>query len=144
MSTPDAQTVTVLEGAERVAATDYGNAITYTPEDRATRAFDGDVHTAWRTGEFDDVRGDRIRIVLDHAITTDHVNLVQVLDTPNDRFITRALVRFDGGATRTGRPRSGEPDRRRADDHVPDAPVPLLRDRGAGHERRGPRRSSAV
>ena len=58
------------------------------------------MHTAWRTGEFDDVRGDRIRIVLDHTITTDHVNLVQVLDAPNDRFITRALVRFDGGAAR--------------------------------------------
>ena len=85
----DAQTVTVLQGAKSVAASDYANAITYTPEDRATRAFDGDPHTAWRTGEFDDVRGDRIRIVLDHPITTDHVNLVQVLDPPNDRYITR-------------------------------------------------------
>ncbi|HEX2551960.1 MAG TPA: alpha-(1-_3)-arabinofuranosyltransferase family protein, partial [Nocardioidaceae bacterium] len=95
--TPASQTITVLEGAKSVAASDYANAITYTPEDRATRAFDGDPHTAWRTGQFDDVRGDRIRIVLDHPITTDHVNLVQVLDPPNDRFITRALVRFDGG-----------------------------------------------
>ena len=95
---PGAQTVTVLEGAKRVAANDYANAITYTPEDRPTQAFDGNVHTAWRTGQFDDVRGDRIRIVLDHPITTDHVNLVQVLDAPNDRYITRALVRFDGGA----------------------------------------------
>jgi hypothetical protein len=97
----DAQTVTVLEGARSVAASDYANAITYTPEDRATRAFDGDPHTAWRTGQFDDVRGDRIRIVLDHPITTDHVNLVQVLDPPNDRYITRALVRFDGGDERS-------------------------------------------
>jgi hypothetical protein len=97
----DAQTVTVLQGARSVAASDYANAITYTPEDRATRAFDGDLHTAWRTGEFDNVRGDRIRIVLDHPITTDHVNLVQILDPPNERYITRALVRFDGGDERS-------------------------------------------
>jgi hypothetical protein len=97
----DAQTETILEGATSVAASDYGNAITYTPEDRPTRAFDGDIHTAWRTGEFDDVKGDRIRIVLDHPITTDHVDLVQVLDPPNDRFITRARIRFDGGHERS-------------------------------------------
>ena len=92
----DAQTVTILEGARSVAADDYGNPITYTPEDRPSRAFDGDPSTAWRVGEFDDVRGKRIRIVLDHPITTDHVNLVQVLRPPNDRFVTGAIMRFDG------------------------------------------------
>lgn len=93
---PDAQTVTVLSGARAVAATSYGNAITYTPEDRPARAFDGDPTTAWRVGQFDDVRGARIRIVLDAPITTDHVNLVQVLTPPNDRWITNAVLRFDG------------------------------------------------
>ncbi len=91
----DAQTVTILEGARSVAADDYGNPITYTPEDRPSRAFDGDPSTAWRVGEFDDVRGKRIRIVLDHPITTDHVNLVQVLRPPNDRYVTGAMMRFD-------------------------------------------------
>lgn len=93
----DAYTTTVLHGAKSVAANDYGNPITYTPEDRATRAFDGDPSTAWRTGKFDDVRGDRIRIALDAPITTDHVNLVQVLPQPNERYVTRAVLRFDGG-----------------------------------------------
>ncbi len=93
----DAQTETILKGAKSVRANDYGNPITYTPEGRPTRAFDGDPLTAWRTGQFDEVKGDRIRIVLDHPITTDHVNLVQVLTAPNDRFITSATLRFDGG-----------------------------------------------
>lgn len=95
----DAYTTTDLVGAKGLAASSYGNPITYTPEDRATRAFDGDVKTAWRTGAFDDVRGDRIRIVLDHPITTDHVNLVQALKKPNERYVTHADLTFDGGST---------------------------------------------
>jgi hypothetical protein len=92
------KTITLLQGVKGVAANSYGNPITYTPEDRAARAFDGDPYTAWRTGAFDDVRGDRIRVVLDHPITTDHVNLVQVLKPPNERWVTRAVLTFDGGS----------------------------------------------
>ncbi len=94
----NAYTTTQLVGVKGVAASDYGNPISYNPEDRAARAFDGDVDTAWRTGAFDDVRGERIRVVLDHPITTDHVNLVQPLKTPNERYITHAVMTFDGGA----------------------------------------------
>ncbi|MGZ6965216.1 MAG: alpha-(1-_3)-arabinofuranosyltransferase domain-containing protein [Acidimicrobiia bacterium] len=94
----NAYTTTELVGAKGVAASSYGNPITYTPEDRAARAFDGDLATAWRTGAFDNVRGDRIRVVPDAPITTDHVNLVQVLKPPNERYITRATLRFDGGS----------------------------------------------
>ncbi|MEP6624829.1 MAG: alpha-(1-_3)-arabinofuranosyltransferase family protein, partial [Acidimicrobiia bacterium] len=92
----DSQTVTVLHGARSIRADSYGNAITYTPEDRPSRAFDGDPLTSWRAGEFDSVRGLRIRIGLDDPITTDHVNLVQILQPPNDRYITTAVMRFDG------------------------------------------------
>ncbi len=94
----NAYTTTELRGARSVAASSYGNPITYTPEDRAVRAFDGDLETAWRTGAFDNVRGDRIRIGLDAPITTDHVNLVQVLKAPNERYITHAVLTFDGGS----------------------------------------------
>ena len=93
----DAYTVTLLRGVKGVAATAYGNPITYTPEDRAARAFDGDPYTAWRVGAFDDVRGDRIRVELERPITTDRVNLVQVLEPPNERWVTGAILRFDGG-----------------------------------------------
>lgn len=96
-ASPDATTRVVLRGARRVGATSYGNPITYTPEDRPARAFDGDVNTAWRTGAFADVRGERILVEADHPITTDHVNLVQVIQPPRDRWITRAVLRFDGG-----------------------------------------------
>ena len=92
----DAQTVTVLQGARSIRADNYGNPISYTPEDRPARAFDGDPYTPWRTGQFEEVQGNRIRIVLDHPITTGHVNLVQVLRPPNERYITNATLRFDG------------------------------------------------
>ena len=94
---PGAYTTTKLVGVKGVAASDYGNPITYNPEDRAARAFDGDLGTAWRTGAFDDVRGERIRVALEHPITTDHVNLVQPLKKPNERYITHAVMTFDGG-----------------------------------------------
>ncbi len=92
----DAATTVVLRGARRVGATDYGNPISYTPEDRAALAFDGDLRTAWKTGAFKDVRGDRILVETTHPIRTDHVNLVQVLTEPRGRWITNAIMRFDG------------------------------------------------
>ena len=91
----DAYTTTVLRGVKFVGTTSYSNPITYTPEDRPARAIDGDPYTAWRTGAFDDVTGDRIRVVLKKPITTDHLDVVQVLKFPNERFITRARLRFD-------------------------------------------------
>ncbi len=92
----NASTTVVLQGARRVGATDYGNPISYTPEDRAALAFDGDLLTAWKTGAFKDVRGDRILVETTHPISTDHVNLVQVLTEPRGRWITNAILRFDG------------------------------------------------
>ncbi len=92
-----ASTTVELRGARRVGATSYGNPITYTPEDRPARAFDGDTRTAWRTGAFDDVTGDQILVETTDPITTDHVNLVQVMRPPRGRWITRAVLRFDGG-----------------------------------------------
>ena len=92
-----ASTTVALRGARRVGATDYGNPISYTPEDRAALAFDGDVLTAWKTGAFKDVRGDRILVETKRPISTDHVNLVQVISGPRARWITHAIARFDGG-----------------------------------------------
>ncbi len=91
-----ASTTVLLRGARRVGATDYGNPISYTPEDRAARAFDGDVLTAWKTGAFKDVRGDRILVETNRPITTDHVNLVQIITAPRGRWISHAILRFDG------------------------------------------------
>ena len=48
----------------RVTATAYGNPVTYTPENRAANALDGDPTTAWRVGDFSDVRGQRLLVQL--------------------------------------------------------------------------------
>jgi arabinofuranan 3-O-arabinosyltransferase len=84
-------------GVQRVAATAYGNTNTYWPEDRPAAALDGDPTTAWRTQAFGDARGQRIEVDLDTKITTDHVNLVQPLSRGRDRYITNAVLTFDGG-----------------------------------------------
>lgn len=91
-------TVTEQRGVETIASTEYGNPVAYTPEDRAARALDGDVRTAWRTSAFDEVIGQRIRIALEKPITTDRVNLVQVMVGPVDRFLTEVRLRFDDDA----------------------------------------------
>ena len=93
-----AQTVTVQRGVARVQATGYGNPITYTPEDRALMAIDGDPSTAWRVGAFADVTGERIEVQLAAPTTTNHVVLLQPIDGPRNRWLTRVRLRFDGKA----------------------------------------------
>ncbi|HUY23268.1 MAG TPA: alpha-(1-_3)-arabinofuranosyltransferase family protein [Acidimicrobiales bacterium] len=91
------RTVAVQLGVKSVQASGYGNPITYVPEDRPDQAMDGNLRTVWTVGAFDDPVGQFLRITLDHPLTTDHVNLVQPLYGPRDRWITRATLRFDGG-----------------------------------------------
>ncbi|GIU87536.1 MAG: hypothetical protein KatS3mg009_2051 [Acidimicrobiia bacterium] len=94
----DASRTTVEHrGVRAVAATSYGNTITYTPEDSAAKAFDGDLGTDWRAAAFGPGIGERLRLELDGAITTDHVNLVQPQVRSRDRYVTEVELRFDGG-----------------------------------------------
>ncbi|MDQ1521628.1 MAG: arabinofuranan 3-O-arabinosyltransferase, partial [Actinomycetota bacterium] len=92
----DASTVTDQRGVKRVVASAYGNPISYTPEDRPSQGFDGNVDTAWKTQAFDEAIGQKFRIDTNHPITTDHVNLVQPLHGPVDRYITQVRLTFDG------------------------------------------------
>ncbi|HET6793379.1 MAG TPA: alpha-(1-_3)-arabinofuranosyltransferase family protein [Acidimicrobiales bacterium] len=92
------RTVAEQRGVALVQASSYGNPITYTPENRADQALDGDLHTAWTVGAFDDPTGQFLRIGLASPVTTDRVNLVQPLFGPRNRWITRATLTFDGGA----------------------------------------------
>ncbi len=94
----DTRTVTIQNGVESVRATAYGNPVAYTPEDRAARAFDGDLYTAWKVGAFANVRNDRIVASLRAPITTDRVRLWQVQHGPVDRWMTKVTLRFDGGS----------------------------------------------
>lgn len=95
-SSSDSSTTVELVGMTRVRATGYGNPITYTPEDRAAMALDGDPTTAWRVGAFAEVRGERLELELSVPTTTDHITLLQPTDGPRNRFITGVRLRFDG------------------------------------------------
>ena len=60
------QTVTEQLGGATVTATDYGNPVTYTPDDRPANAMDGDPQSAWRVGALADPTGEQ----LDHRPST--------------------------------------------------------------------------
>ncbi len=81
-----------------VSTSRYGDRGFYQPELRGHRAFDGDTATAWEVGAHGKVIGEKLRLDLDHAITTDHVNLVQPLVGANGRYLTQVELSFDGGA----------------------------------------------
>ena len=103
----DARTVTVLrprpeEGittGARVTATDYGNPITYTPDDRPALALDGDRDTAWRAGALGPAVGERLIVELDEPVTVDSINLVQPLTLERNRWITELRIHFDDGTS---------------------------------------------
>ncbi len=87
----DAQSVALQYGGT-VDASAYGNPISYTPEDRPVMAFDGDIRTAWTVGDFSDVTGEWINLQLPKAGVIDHLEVVQPLFGPRDRFITETTI----------------------------------------------------
>ena len=107
---PDAQSVALFGQARYVTASTYGNPVAFTPEDRAAEAFDGNTSTAWSVAAFSNATGNWLQIKLDHPVTADQLNLVQVLGSSVNRWITRATIQFDGGrsfrTTLTGASRS--------------------------------------
>ncbi len=95
----DSATVAELAGVSSVQASRYGNPVSYTTEDRPANAIDGDPLTAWRTGAFSFVRGQRLRIELDQPVTTDRITLLQPVTGAVLRYITKARLRFDDDQT---------------------------------------------
>lgn len=92
---PGTETVAEHRGIS-VRATDYGNPITYTPEERPANAVDGDPTTAWRVAAFDDAVGERIELTAPDPVLTDHVNVLQPITGAINRWITEVELRFDG------------------------------------------------
>jgi arabinofuranan 3-O-arabinosyltransferase len=92
----DAYTTVEQRGVQSVQASHYGNPVSYTAEDRPANAFDGDTSTAWRVGAFDGVQGERLVLKTDGPVTTDHVNVVQPITGPRNRYITELKVAVDG------------------------------------------------
>ena len=101
----DALTTTQQRGVKTIQATAYGNTITYTPEDRAARALDGDPTTAWRAARASATRvGQCIRLELDGA---DHDRSREPRAAAQRRAATagsrRSQLTFDGGTRCTSR-----------------------------------------
>jgi hypothetical protein len=92
-----AYTTAVYSGAVYVSASSYGNATTYTPEDRPYEAFDGNNTTAWTAGAFELPVGNWIQIRLQSSHSIDHLNLVQPLGGDPDRWIRRVSLDFGNG-----------------------------------------------
>ncbi len=89
-----AQTVSVQTGG-RVQATNYGNPVSFTVDNRPSLALDGDPDTAWRVGAFADVTGEYLRLDFDEPNTIDEVTLVQPLNGFRNRWITEVEIRLD-------------------------------------------------
>ncbi|HVX21640.1 MAG TPA: alpha-(1-_3)-arabinofuranosyltransferase family protein [Acidimicrobiales bacterium] len=93
-----AHTTAAYVGAVDVTASSYGNPVSYTPENRAYSAVDGNLDTAWVTGTFvADPAGQWWQARFSRPATTDHVTLVQPQTGTRRRWITRATLTFDGG-----------------------------------------------
>jgi len=95
----DAYTVTEQRGGATLRATGYGNPVTYTANDRAALAMDGDPLTAWRVGAVDDPTGERLVIDVDHDVTTDHLTLLQPQTLLRNRWITGLRLHFSDGTS---------------------------------------------
>ncbi|CAI7975175.1 arabinofuranan 3-O-arabinosyltransferase [Frankia sp. Hr75.2] len=81
-----------------VRATDYGNTFSYGVSDRPVLGIDGSLDSAWRVGAFTDPAGAAWQVDLAKPTTTDHIRVVQPLNGPRNRWITRATLTFDGGS----------------------------------------------
>lgn len=92
---PGTRTVAEHRGVE-VQASDYGNPITYTPEERPANGVDGDPTTAWRVAAFADAVGHRIVLTAPRPVTTDEVTLLQPQTGEINRWITEVELSFDG------------------------------------------------
>ena len=92
-----AHTLATDVGAVDVTASNYGNSVSYTPENRAYAAVDGNLDTSWQTGIFEsDPAGRWWQIHLPAPVTEHQVTLVQTLNGDTTRWITRATLTFDG------------------------------------------------
>ncbi|HXW35697.1 MAG TPA: discoidin domain-containing protein, partial [Acidimicrobiales bacterium] len=93
----DAKSIASYVGAVSVDASSYGNSVSYTPEDRAYSAIDGNLDTNWETGTFvPDPKGQWWQIKTSRPVTTDHITLVQPLTGDISRWITKVKLSFDG------------------------------------------------
>lgn len=95
----DTRTVSVQDGPFRLRASDYGNPVTYTNDDRPALAIDGDVTTAWVVGAFAEARGEWLEFAYEEPTVVPSIRVVQPGGDVNRR-ITEIEVRADGAVLR--------------------------------------------
>lgn len=91
----DTRTVSVRPGPYTLRASNYGNPVTYTNDDRPAYATDGDPTTAWVVGAFAEARGEWLEFRFDSPTQVPHLTLVQP-QVPENRSITEVTIRADG------------------------------------------------
>ena len=84
-------------GAVNVTASSYGNSVSYTPEDQAYSAIDGNFDTAWIVGTFvPDPKGQWWQVGFANPVTTDHITVVQPQRGDRSRWVSDVTLTFDG------------------------------------------------
>ena len=91
----DSRTVAVQDGDFTVQASAYGNPVTYTNDDRAFYAVDGDPTTAWVVAAFAEARGEYLEFNFNSPTQVSEITFVQPLGEAN-RHITEVEIRADG------------------------------------------------
>lgn len=91
----DSRTVAVQQGDFTVQASAYGNPVTYTNDDRAFYAVDGDLDTAWVVAAFAEARGEFLVFDFESETAISELTFVQPLEEANRR-ITEVEIRADG------------------------------------------------
>ncbi len=91
----DTRTVAVDIGPVDVSATAYGNPVTYTNDDRAVFAVDGDPDTAWVVAAFAEPRGEFLRLDHHEPIEIAEITLKQP-SVESNRHITEVKISADG------------------------------------------------
>lgn len=91
------KTYATYVGAVNVTASSYGNSVSYTPEDQAYSAIDGNFDTAWITGTFvPDPKGEWWQSQFTNPVTTDHITVVQPQHGDRSRWVAGVTLTFDG------------------------------------------------
>jgi arabinofuranan 3-O-arabinosyltransferase len=91
------QSYATYVGAVNVTASSYGNSVSYTPEDQAYSAIDGNLDTAWITGTFvPDPAGQWWQAQFTNPVTTDQITLVQPQRGDRSRWVSAVTLTFDG------------------------------------------------
>jgi len=91
----DTRTVSRQDGPFELRASNYGNPVTYTNDDRPSRSIDGDPATAWVVGAFAEARGEWLEFRYATATVVESITLLQPQGDAN-RTITEVAIRADG------------------------------------------------